>query len=66
MHICASKMQFRNAKKQRQDFLFIPIKDINNFIDEVSYTLIGEPGQTGVKLEYRVLEIVMSREFRIV
>ena len=32
--------------------------------DEVSYTLIGEPGQTRVKLEYRKLEIVIQESFK--
>ena len=29
--------------------------------DEVSHTLIGEPGQTSVELEYRKLEIVIQK-----
>ena len=52
-------MQFRNARRDTQlDFsTVIEVKTS----DEFSHTLIGEPGQTSVELEYRKLEIVFKR-----
>ena len=57
-------LRFKDAVQKCQEIFFSTVIEVKTS-DEFSHTRIGEPGQTSVELEYRKLEIVFQKSFKL-